>query len=730
MRFRRGFGEIAPSHLSAKCAEKAYTSRTCRRVLPMASEFRLGAWLVQPSLNLISQNGTAVRLEPKVMEVLVCLAHRAGEPIAREELIQAVWPGTFVTDDVLKRCISELRRVFEDDAREPRIIETIPKRGYRLLSPIEEVQPTKANHSATIATVEEPVAQEREESAVGRIVRTPKLLVQVGAICLLVVACLIAAYLLGKRTNALSPLSFRRLTFERGIIYSARFAPDNQILYDASWENRPARLFTIHAGILQPMPLDFASAHLLGISASGELALSLNAYSLFFPALMKGTLSRAPMAGGAPRQLLEDVRAADWGRDGELAVVRSVNGHSRLEYPVGKVRYENRGWMSHIRVSPQNDYIAFVDHPTLGEDRGSIVVVNLSSQERKILSTGWESALGLAWSARGDEIWFTAAKSGERRELFAVDLRERQRTLLQIPGGITLQDISRDGRVLLTVDNEREGTIALSPAGERDLSWLDIDFPLAVSPDAKIVLLSEQSEQAGSDYWIGLRSTDGGSPPVLLGEGWGGDFSPDGKWTATMINSIPESTFLLPIDAGERKEFRHPGVRAYGSGVWFMPDGQSVLFLGIESGHLPRSYVQSLQDGTTRPVTPEGILGGFPSPDSRYLVAFQQLDGTNVVFDIQRGESRALPGANWLLWPAGWSPDSRYLYLYTRTGPPSQIWRLEISSGQEKLVTQLTPTDPAGVLEIFNVVMTPDAKTFVYGYDRYLSELYVVEGLH
>jgi len=102
-------------------------------------DFRVGSWLVRPSLNAVSQNGTSVRLEPKVMEVLVCLTHRAGESVTKEELLRTVWPDTFVSDDVLKRSISELRRVFGDDARESRIIETIPKRGYRLVARVESV---------------------------------------------------------------------------------------------------------------------------------------------------------------------------------------------------------------------------------------------------------------------------------------------------------------------------------------------------------------------------------------------------------------------------------------------------------------------------------------------------------------------------------------------------------------------------------------------------------------
>ena len=105
----------------------------------MDGGFHVGSWVVEPSLNTISSNGRTIRLEPKVMEVLVCLARHAGESLSKEKLLQEVWPGTFVTDDALKRCILELRRVFEDDAREPRVIQTIPKRGYRLVAPVAPI---------------------------------------------------------------------------------------------------------------------------------------------------------------------------------------------------------------------------------------------------------------------------------------------------------------------------------------------------------------------------------------------------------------------------------------------------------------------------------------------------------------------------------------------------------------------------------------------------------------
>lgn len=696
---------------------------------PNGSLLRFGVFDLDPKTCALRKNDRPLKLQPQPAKVLALLVARPNQLITREELQQQIWgDGTYVDfEHALNVCIRQLRETLNDDAKTPRYIETVPRLGYRFIAPVEQAVLAELDSDVGETAAIAGQVSSGQQLRLARKTRRLRLFLQVSAAGLALIALFAAGYVRGKRSTVLATPSFHRLTFERGIIYSARFGPDNQVLYDASWDNKPIRMFTTRAGLPQPMPLDLASAHLLGISATGELALTLNGYPEAYPVFLRGTLARAPMVGGAPRQLLEDVRWADWDRHGELAVVHHLNGRSRLEYPVGKVLYETAGWISHIRVSPRNDHIAFIDHPIWSEDRGSIAVVDPRSGEEKALSTGWESAMGLAWSASGNEIWFTAAKSGERRDLFAVDLHGQQRTLLQIPGGITLQDISPDGRALLTVDNERESTMAISSAGERDLSWHDIGFPRAISPDGKEVLLTEQSEPAGSDYWVGLRGIDG-SPPVRLGEGWGGTFSPDGKWTATTTNSLPESTFLLPVGVGERKELKHPGIRAYGYPSWFMPDGQSVVIAGIESGHLPRSYVQSTRGGAARPVTPEGILGRYPSPDGRYLVV-QQADLTHVIYDMQRGESRTIPGTTWQLSPAGWSPDSRYLYMYTRTGPPCQIWRLEISSGQEKLVKQLTPTDPAGILEIFSVVMTPDAKTFVYGYDRYLSELYVVDGL-
>jgi DNA-binding winged helix-turn-helix (wHTH) protein/TolB-like protein len=102
----------------------------------MEGDFQVGPWLAQPRLNRIARVGKARHVEPKVMQVLAHLADHPGDVVSKDELMRAVWRDTFVTDDALLRCISELRKALEDDSREPRYIQTVPKVGYRLLAEV------------------------------------------------------------------------------------------------------------------------------------------------------------------------------------------------------------------------------------------------------------------------------------------------------------------------------------------------------------------------------------------------------------------------------------------------------------------------------------------------------------------------------------------------------------------------------------------------------------------
>jgi len=154
----------------------------------MNGDFRIGIWLVQPGLNTVSQNGTTRQLEPKVMEVLVCLAHHAGETLPKEQLLKTIWPDTFVSDDVLIRSISEIRRAFDDDPRESKFIQTIPKRGYRLMPSVEIVKlvaDRAADSSSTPETAKESMVSKRA-SRIG---------IRLGAIAVVLLFVILAAIL-------------------------------------------------------------------------------------------------------------------------------------------------------------------------------------------------------------------------------------------------------------------------------------------------------------------------------------------------------------------------------------------------------------------------------------------------------------------------------------------------------------------------------------------------------
>lgn len=111
--------------------------RHFEKPVPAGGPFRVGGWLVEPSLNRLSRGDTTIQLELKVMDVLVCLAAHPGELVTRQEIIDTVWATEFISDNTLTHAVTELRNALGDDARNPSFIETIHRRGYRLITSIE-----------------------------------------------------------------------------------------------------------------------------------------------------------------------------------------------------------------------------------------------------------------------------------------------------------------------------------------------------------------------------------------------------------------------------------------------------------------------------------------------------------------------------------------------------------------------------------------------------------------
>ncbi len=534
-----------------------------------------------------------------------------------------------------------------------------------------------------------------------------------------------------------APPLYRQLTFRRGSIRSARFAPDGQtILYSAAWQGGPVDVFTARPEAPEARSMGLSHTQLASVSNAAEMAVLLNSKATGTWVNM-GTLARAPLIGGAPREVVENVQWADWSGDGStLAVVRDVNGQNQLEFPIGKPLYQTGGWIGHPRVSPKGDYIAFIDHPVQGDDKGSLMLVDLAGK-KKTLSGEWFTIQGLAWHPSGREIWFTASKSGVDRTLYAVTLDGKERMVLRLPGALMLFDIAKDGRILMMRASWRRelvGTIA-GETKQRDLSWLDYSYPADLSTDGKTLLFDEEggggsldySKSGGLSYAVYIRKTDG-SPAVLLGEGGAVALSPDGKSVIAQTQDSPSQLRLLTTGAGEARELSKDSVN-HSWAKWF-PDGKRILFTGNEPGKGVRLYVYEPSTGKREPISPEGVNGtSFAiSGDSQWVAAIGP-DQKGYLYPVNGGDPRLIPGFNAGELPITWSSDNHSLYVYQPGELPARVDRLDLQTGKRAFWKQLMPTDPAGVETIGPILMTPDAQTCVFGYHRMLADLYLVEGL-
>jgi len=555
-----------------------------------------------------------------------------------------------------------------------------------------------------------------------------------------VLVALAVGVLGGKRlfsTPETTPPLYRQLTFRRGSIRSARFAPDGQtILYSAAWQGGPPDVFTARPEAPEARSMGLGHTQLLSVSSTAEMAVLVNSKAIGTWVSM-GTLARAPLVGGAPREVLEQVQWADWSADGNnLAVVRDFGGRNRLEFPIGKPLYETGGWIGHPRFSPDGKYIAFADHPVQGDDRGSLAVVDMAGK-RKTLSEEWYTIQGLAWSADGSEVWFTASKSGVDRTLYAVTMDGKERMVLRLPGALMLFDVFRDGRVLLMRASWRRELVGITEgdARQRDLSWLDYSYPAEISLDGKTLLFDEEggggslaySKSGGLTYAVYIRKTDG-SPAVLLGEGGAVALSPDGKSVIAQTQDSPSQLKLLTTGAGEAKDLTKDNIN-HAWAHWF-PDGERILFAGNEPGKGTRLYLYDAPSGKSQAITPEGVGGTafVISPDSQFVAGIGP-DQKSYLYPIAGGEPKLIAGINPGEQPITFSEDGRSLYIYQPGELPARVDRLELQTGKRTLWKTLMPSDPAGVETIGPILMTPDAKTCVFGYHRMLADLYLVEGL-
>ena len=540
------------------------------------------------------------------------------------------------------------------------------------------------------------------------------------------VAALAGAFLWGRGSHRSATPEFRQVTFRSGTVYRARFAHDGQtILYSAGWEGKPSELFTSRYGTSESRSLA-PETSLAAVSSKEQLAVLLKPSfsSRGSVCYTKATLALLPIEGGAPRPILDDVEWADWTPDGsDLAVIRSPEGQSGdvLEFPRDKVLYmPERGWIGEVRFSPDGKYLAFGEHVPTGDD-GKVVVIDLSG--KKIAeSPQYNSVNSLAW-ARNSEVWFTAGDESSRG-IVAMNLRGRIRDIYHAPGDVTLHDVAPNGRVLLTNDNSRVLLMAgESGSPDENLSWLNWSLASDISADGSEVLFSESSTGTGGTSAAFLRKLDGG-PAVRLGDGLPSALSPDGRWVATFDLKEPANIVLLPTGVGNSQQLTSNGWD-YGRAKW-RRDGKSLIVPAREPNHKTRIYSIDISTKAMNALLPEGIGGGWPSPDGHFLLGVQ--DRVLKIFTEAGQEVRTLGKLEIADNIDKWSEDGKSILLWSGDRR-LRLERMDAVTGKRYPFGEINPPDMTGVVNIVRPRSTPDGKAHVYSEYRLLTDLFVATGL-
>jgi DNA-binding winged helix-turn-helix (wHTH) protein/Tol biopolymer transport system component len=681
---------------------------------------QFGAFELKTGTGELWKHGTRIRLQGKPFQLLQALLERPGDVVTREELRERLWAAdTFVDfESGLNTTVNRLRLALGDTADHPRYVETLARNGYRFVAPVAENHPSEADAEAILAT---PVAL--PAPAPSPALRDGRTRSSRAWLAAAIVAGLLAAtaLLLVLRRPPAIHVTYHQLTFRRTAIESARFGPDGQsVIYEAYEMPNDGDLYLVNPVSPESRPLGFPHVNLAAVSRSGELA-------LLTPDNVKGprSLVRVPMNGGAPLPIDRGVWAADWAPDGSrMAVVRYTLRPETLEYPRGKIVCRSSGWFSDVRVSPSGNEVAFIDHPIMGDDGGNIMAVD-SQGARRVLAAGWASAEGLAWSPTGREVWFTAARSGLTRALYAVSLSGKLRLIAQFPGTLTIFDISPAGRVLIArvqshaMMSER---IEGDPK-EKNLSWFDYTNVMDISADGNVILFEETGEGGGAHHAVYIRRS-GARSAVRVGDGFALALSPDANWVVTLPDADPTSLNLIPLNPGQPRVLSGHGLKY--EYARFFPSGDRLLVGGSQPGAPERLYIQSLDGSEPVPLNTDTFVS-YPaiSQDGKRIAGVDE-EQRLLVLPVEGGAPKVI--ATGLAHAAlRWNQAGNTL-LVQSDSVPAALLRVDVETGRSKPWKEIAPFDLAGIGMIWPAVLSHDERTLVYSFQQKLSEIFVVDG--
>jgi hypothetical protein len=397
--------------------------------------------------------------------------------------------------------------------------------------------------------------------------------------------------------------------------------------------------------------------------------------------------------------------------------------------------YEIDGFIGSLRVAPDGQHVAFFEY-----HGGTATVVVLDREgNRSSLENSWGvTSGGLAWSPDGEEIWFTATADYSPAKLWAFRPGGPLRLVLALPGGMRLQDIAPDGRVLLTLLNFSISLHGgeMSSADTRDLSWFGWSNAGDLSADGTNVLFADlpsEGPDEGFSWFIrpltgelAVQLTSARTDPLHY---FGGKLSPDGRFAA--FPTRDNRSFLVePVGAGVPSSVSMPPDVRYWSSLNWLPDSQGLIFVGSREGEENRQIIEQLLDGSPPKflhLTNEPYV--ILSPDGLWTAG--RIDETTVRIVSSTGNDQREVKADA---PVGrlirWNTDGTALFFYRQGEVPGGLYRIDLDTGHVTLLRRLMPPNPAGVWRISPVVVSAEGRSFAYSASRWMSDLYLFEGLH
>ncbi|HEX5042143.1 MAG TPA: protein kinase [Candidatus Polarisedimenticolaceae bacterium] len=531
-----------------------------------------------------------------------------------------------------------------------------------------------------------------------------------------------------RRFLVTEPPTFRQLSFERGLVHSARFAPDGQtVLYGAALEGRPLALYSTRTDGFGSRAMDVGEADIAGISREGQMALLLGRHHVG-TWLRVGTLATVSLAGGTPREVLGDVYDADISPDGQqFAVVLQQGDHQVLQYPIGKELYRTEGWIAAPRISPDGKRVAFVNHRVWGDDLGDVRVVGEDGKMASLVPE-YQYMMGVAWGRRGADVWFSGAEDPGGGLLGVATLDGHVRRVLRTPALIRLSDLARDGRLLVLTDDTRAllaGRLA-GDSAERPYVGSPSESVAAIADDGAIFAGNNGDLVVNGEYGIQVRRA--GGAPVQLGLGSAVGMTPDGKFVfSTGLSSKRSVLTKRPVGAGQVREFDLGDVLIQTSGgrtLTCAADGNRVAFMGQRAGHGRVAYVMDLETSRIQPVSEEGAYSALISPDGEKVAVGDLLRGPQTCSASSK-QCASILGLGQKDLPLAWSPDGRGLLVWDRT-LPARIYHADLVTGRRELVQEITAPDPVGLMYAF-ATFSANGRYHLMRYRRNQSQLYVME---